>query len=232
MKALFSIHDVMPETLAAVAETLDHCETSGIRPLTLLVVPGREWDPAGLATLRNWAGRGHELAAHGWVHRTRPRRLYHRIHAFLVSRTVAEHLACEPDEVCGLMQRSGDWFARNGLPAPVFYVPPAWALGRLSPAAARTLPFERIETTSGFRFTQTWNRVPLPLVGYEADTRLRAVFLKGWNALQIRRAKRSGRPLRVSIHPHDLHLRLGDDLREILRRPWSPILPAAVSESG
>lgn len=229
MKALFSIHDVMPETLGAVTRILRQCETDGCAPLCLLVVPGRDWDAEGLDTLRTWARRGHELAAHGWVHHTRPRRIYHRIHSLLISRDVAEHLEHSAAGVIALMQRSGAWFAEHGFSVPRFYVPPAWALGALPASSAKTLPYERIETTRGFRFPHSGKRTRLPLVGFEADTRLRATFLTLWNHQQIRKARRTGTPLRISIHPNDLNLRLSPALGSLLKQPWTPILPGSIS---
>ncbi len=230
MKALFSIHDVMPGTLEQVRRILELSQKTEAGPLTLLVVPGRDWTLRGLETLRQWADLGHELAAHGWIHHTRPRRLYHRLHSILISRDVAEHLEYRPEEVIQLMLQSSHWFSEHGLPSPRFYVPPAWALGPVQNRHIRELPYERIETTSGFLFPSSGKRVRLPLVGFEADTAFRAVFLKLWNRSQILSARRSGKPLRVSIHPQDLDLRLGDDLRDLLERRWIPLLPAAIAD--
>ena len=69
MKALVSIHDVMPDTMGEVAELVELCRQQGIDSLTLLVVPGLDWQPDQLGQIRQWQRDGHVLAAHGWHHR-------------------------------------------------------------------------------------------------------------------------------------------------------------------
>ena len=124
------MHDVMPETLSLVEDFLAFCSTHAIPPMTLLVVPGCDWRDEQLDRLRDLAGLGHELAAHGWLHRVgTPQSLYHRLHSTLLSRNVAEHLALDGESILALMRRSHAWFAEHDLPAPSLYVPPAWALG-------------------------------------------------------------------------------------------------------
>ena len=221
VKALVSIHDVMPHTLDRVKRILDWLEQRRVSRVTLLVVPGKPWTEKHIHHLRDWAAAGHELAAHGWHHQTRPRRLYHRLHALLLSRNVAEHLDLDSTGILDLMVRSRNWFAENELPAPDFYVPPAWALGPISKADLAKVPFRVIETTRGFLLRENHDSAPsrvrwslrrLPLTGYEADTRFREAFLRWWNALQAKRAQRKKLPLRISIHPDDLELRIADQM--------------------
>jgi predicted deacetylase len=220
MKALASIHDCMPETLARVEELLDWLAKRDVPPVTLLIVPGKEWQPAQLERLRELAALGHPLAGHGWHHQTRPRRLKHRMHAALISRNVAEHLDLNAAEIQCLLQRAHEWFPKNSLPAPDLYVPPAWALGPISSLQLQDSPYTCIETTRGLIFPQAGNArrfQALPLTGYEADTVFRAKFLKYWNAAQARIANRTGKPLRISIHPNDLYLRRVDQLEHQVR---------------
>jgi predicted deacetylase len=220
-RALVSIHDLMPGTMDRVEELLALLGRIGVPPATLLVVPGLDWTNGQIGRLRALAAAGHELAAHGWVHRAgEVRRLDHWLHALLISRDVAEHLALEPAEIADLLTRSHGWFARNGLPAPDFYVPPAWALGRISAEALRRCPFARIETTGGVLFPASGKRLLLPLAGFEADTALRERFLRWWNRREEGRARRSGRPLRISIHPNDGRLRLAGEMEALLRKDW------------
>ena len=68
IRALVSIHDVMPETLDRVRGLLARCADINPGPVTLLVVPGRTWDAAGIDQLRAWQAAGHNLAGHGWLH--------------------------------------------------------------------------------------------------------------------------------------------------------------------
>jgi predicted deacetylase len=215
MTGLLSIHDCMPETLDRVDAILDWLGRDSIPKITFLVVPGKPWSPRDLDRLRRLVAAGHRLAAHGWAHQTTPRRLGHRLHAALLSRNVAEHLALDSAEITALMQRSFQWFAEQQLPEPSLYVPPAWALGRIVPEHRKQLPYAQIETTSGLLQREPTGRYTqrrLPLTGYEADTPLRAGFLRRWNRWQAASAQRSQRPLRISIHPDDLNLRLRDQL--------------------
>jgi predicted deacetylase len=232
MKALISIHDVMPHTLERVERILDWLKARSVSPVTLLVVPGRPWKPDHIGRLRELAAEGHELAAHGWHHETRPRHLYHRLHAALISRNVAEHLDLNSQGILQLMQRSRAWFGANDLPLPDFYVPPAWALGPLSTTDLAQVPYRLVETTRGLIHLEgnalsllrleeqaaTTKKRPtfqkLSLTGYEADTAFREFFLRRWNAAQARAAARKKLPLRISIHPDDLELRVADQLEQ------------------
>lgn len=218
IRPLLSVHDVMPQTLAPVADILARLRRHRLPPATLLVVPGCRWQADELAQLRRWQRQGHELAAHGWRHRARHiRGLQHRLHAALISRDAAEHLALSADEISALMRRAHDWFGHNGLNAPALYVPPAWALGDLPRSALRQLPYTRIETTAGIIDAASGHLEALPLVGFEADTAARAAALGAWNRGQILLARSSGRPLRVGIHPQDFQLRLAGALEGMLQ---------------
>jgi predicted deacetylase len=207
-----------------VARILDWLRARTVPPVTLLVVPGRSWSEKDLQRLRELAEQGYEFAAHGWHHETTPRKLYHRIHAAMISKNVAEHLDLDSAGVLQLMIRSREWFRTNQLPVPHFYVPPAWALGPIAKADLLKAPFERIETTRGIihlsRGSHRFEK--LPLTGYEADTPFREFFLRQWNAAQFRRAQAKGQQLRISIHPNDLELSLADQLDDQIRATRFP----------
>lgn len=221
MTALTSIHDVMPETLERVSHLVGRLRDNGHRAITLLVVPGRSWSASDIRQLAEWSDDGIELAAHGWHHQARTiRGIRHWLHAILLSRDAAEHLALDADAIDALMRDSAGWFIRQGLPTPTTYVPPAWALGPLPRDRWSTLPFRRIEVTRGVIDVASGRLHPLPLVGFEADTRGRAAFLRRWNRLQVWQARRRNRPLRISIHPHDGELKLADDLAAFIGHDW------------
>ena len=57
----------------------------------------------------------------------------------------------------------------------------------------------------------------LPLVGFEADTRLRQAALTVSNLANLALSS-SSRPLRISIHPWDYELLLGSHLDQLLQR--------------
>ncbi|MEM8867669.1 MAG: polysaccharide deacetylase family protein [Verrucomicrobiota bacterium] len=220
MKALVSIHDLMPEKMERVESILDWLKEREVPPVTLLVVPGKPWQLAQIDRLRELASLGHPLAAHGWHHHTQPRKLYHRLHAALLSRNVAEHLDLDSQGVLELLKRSQNWFGDNDLPLPDFYVPPAWALGPISKQDLAQAPYRIIETTRGLLHpngnanSSKTSLLKLPLTGYEADTPLRETLLRRWNASQAKIAQSRDQTLRISIHPNDLQLRVADQLEE------------------
>lgn len=216
MKALVSIHDVMPHTMTQVAELIALCRRYGVENLTLLVVPGHDWPQQHLNQVRQWQQEGYEIAAHGWRHQClRIATLEHHIHSWVLSRDVAEHLSLNSDQIAALMARSRDWFQTNGFQVPDLYVPPAWALGKVSNEALENSGFGMVETLWGVRFPAARDRTYLPLVGFEADTGLREMALRLLNGVAISATNR--KPLRVSIHPFDHRLRLQKNLEDILQ---------------
>ncbi|MEM8489322.1 MAG: polysaccharide deacetylase family protein [Pseudomonadota bacterium] len=219
-QALLSIHDVMPDTLDDVQELLDLCAGAGVSAPSLLIVPGLSWTRAELQRIQEWERAGSELIAHGWTHFTKPKRLYHRLHSALISRDVAEHLDLDQMAVLELMQRSFHWFKDNDLQSPETYIPPAWALG-IKAELLMQLPFRYVETLGGvYHVTDQVQRIPLPLIGFEADTRFRALCLRAWNAREQSKAGSGRMPLRISVHPRDHRLRLQEDLRRALHDSW------------
>ncbi|HHP7235697.1 MAG TPA: polysaccharide deacetylase family protein [Desulfobacterales bacterium] len=216
-KVILSIHDVSPGSLPAVQEILATLTPRQIEHCTLLVIPGSGWTPPTLDVLRELQRRGCMLAGHGWCHRSiAPRTLYHRFHSHLASRDVAEHLSRRPATLISLIQRCYDWFVTAQLPLPELYVPPAWAMGALTKPMLNTLPFAMVEYTTGVYHKRRKMFLRLPLVGFEADTPLRTLLLRGWNFVNKAVAGLSGRPLRVAIHPFDLQFRLAASLRRLL----------------
>ncbi|WP_376694104.1 DUF2334 domain-containing protein [Wenzhouxiangella sp. EGI_FJ10409] len=217
MRPDISIHDVMPETLERVAEQLALIEHHCPGPVTLLVVPGRDWSSSAIERLRDWAAAGHALAGHGWTHRARHiRGIRHRLHSLFVSRDCAEHLALERDGIVELMTRNRRWFIEHGLPAPELYVPPAWALGRVRANDLKPTGFTRVETMSGYLDIASGAVRRSALVGFEAASAWQVPVLKASNAFNRLLARRL--PLRVALHPQDHRLPLAGDLEATLER--------------
>jgi predicted deacetylase len=223
---LVSIHDVMPETLQRVEGLAGRLERSGKAPALLLVVPGRDWSTGQLDRLRQLESRGHALAGHGWHHQIeRFGGLYHRLHSALLSRRAAEHLALSPTAIRALIIRCRGWFDQQRLPAPLTYVPPAWAMGSLPRKGLVGLGFRYYETLSGIYDTHTDRMHRIPVIGFEADTRPRAIALRCSNACSAAAARSSGQ-LRLAIHPRDETLLLSSDLDRWLLSD-SPVADAA-----
>lgn len=212
-KALISIHDVMPETLSAVAALINAFGKIPPASVTLLVVPGRSWQRDDVALLHEYQHLGYRLAGHGWVHSCgAPQSLYHWLHSFFLSRRAAEHLSLSSSQIQELITRCHQWFAHQGLNSPALYVPPAWAMGNVARPLLQTLPFSQYETLSGVYHRDHDSFDRLPLTGYEADSPLRALFLRRFNQYQRYRAAHTGLPLRIGIHPYDLQHRMAGDL--------------------
>lgn len=216
--ALVSIHDVMPSTLMETRELMDLCAQVGVSKVTLLVVPGLVWNSTGLDQIKRWRDDGHEIAAHGWVHQCeRISSWYHRGHSLLLSRDVAEHLSRSESDVFGLMQRTAHWFHASIGVVPELYVPPAWALGRISWRRIRETPYRWVETLTGLVDVRSGRQQGLPLLGFEADTFLRQHFLGFSNTLNAAWSRLRGRVLRVAIHPYDHRLKLARRLTTALQ---------------
>lgn len=223
MRALLSIHDVMPSSRAAVSAMLAQLFVSVplLRPcdITLLVVPGQDWSDDDLAWLRRMVVNGHPLAGHGWCHQAGSRRsLFHRLHSAVLSHDAAEHLSKPEHELVALVLRCHAWFAHHQLPVGPLYVPPAWAAGSISGQALKSLPFTLMETLSGVRDVRYGKQLALPLAGYEADNEWRARLLSVSNRLNCRWAKSGGRIMRIGLHPFDLEYLLADHIVGDLNR--------------
>lgn len=224
MKLLISIHDVMPATLDRVEPILARLLKARLAPVTLLVVPGAGWRSEDLDRLRTMVDAGAELAGHGWRHEVRHvRGIRHRLHSALISRRAGEHLALSRRGILRLMLENHRWFARNGLPEPALYVPPAWAMGPVPRRFLGRLPFDRYETLGGVYDARAGRFHRLPMVGYETDTIFRAVAVRGFNRLNRAWARAGGRPLRLGIHPDDFELKLAADLVAMLEAGGEPL---------
>lgn len=217
MHALISIHDVMPSTLERVhrlTQELTHLQTSNI---TMLVVPGHAWSRKQLDVLREFEQQGYILCGHGWHHSSKNiRGVYHRLHSLLISRNVAEHLALDEKEIRQLIDDCYQWFSNNKLAAPDLYVPPAWAMGKISKQHLEKTPFRFFENTAGLYDSSTGQQLNLPLIGFEADNIFRVGVLKLWNSANTL-AGSEKKPVRISIHPADRELLLADSLTSSLQ---------------
>jgi len=216
---IVSMHDVMPCKLDKIEYCLSRLGEYGIQTVDLLVVPGKSWTAKDLDRLHAWQTAGHQLAGHGWVHHVQSYgSISHHIHGLLISRRAAEHLEIEPPERAALMQRCHTWFQQQGLKAPDLYVPPAWALGgRRTLSFMPSASFRWIETLSGVHDLESGNFIPIPLLGYEADTVFRELSVSAFNQLSLSLWNIRG-VIRMAIHPDDFELRLRFSLGSLLEQ--------------
>jgi predicted deacetylase len=217
--AIVSIHDVMPHTLPEVLQILQLLKDLNIFAVTLLVVSGLEWTEGEVALLQDLQQTGYELAGHGWKHQCFGEKTFsHTLHGAVMSRNEAEHLSLQPIQIRELLVRSFQWFQERDLQPPKLYVPPAWAMGQITRKALTDLPFRIYEYLTGVYHPRNDVFFRLPVVGYLADTPTRVWVLRILNVLNQSCAMLLRRPLRIAIHPFDLHLGLASDLRSLLKR--------------
>ncbi|MFW5731227.1 MAG: polysaccharide deacetylase family protein [Desulfonatronovibrionaceae bacterium] len=217
MKFIISIHDIFPQSLKQTASIVDFADRHGLGPLILLISPGFAWKAGEVEVLQKLCARGHIPAGHGWDHDIQGfKGFYHRLHGLILSRRQAEHLALEPGELKAMIGKCYSWFSRHKLPAPDLYVPPAWAMGRLTRQDLQKLPFRWYETLTGIYDSHRDIFYNLPLMGFQADTALRKVFLNIFNRSSLAAGGILSRPVRVALHPFDFQLRLGNFLRDML----------------
>lgn len=151
---------------------------------------------------------GHELALHGYTHRTpRLRSPLHRLHQTVLSRLAAENLGITREEILDRMTRGLSWFAEHDFEIPRLYIPPAWALGSVSRHDVASTGIMLVERLLGFTHVPSGGTSHWPLYGYEADTFPRMIGLHLWNGATGAAAAAVGR-VRVVVHPADTRLRL------------------------
>lgn len=218
IQSLVTIHDVTQETLEQTTRLLELIFSRGSGPVILLVVPAGFSDRSAIAELRGLLSQNVQLAGHGYSHRASGRKnLYHKLHSQLISRQAAEHLSRPPEAIETLINSCANWFQQQQLPRPELYVPPAWAMGAISRRRLAQSAFRFFETQGGLLDSQRQQFYRLPLLGYEADTRMRCTLLNRWNRINRRWARATGQ-VRIAIHPHDLDYHLASELCQDLVR--------------
>tara|TARA_A100000164_G_scaffold46823_1_gene35282 strand:- start:102 stop:806 length:705 start_codon:yes stop_codon:yes gene_type:complete len=214
-QSIISIHDIMPHTLDKIKIIIKKLEKVKCSPPTLLVVPGKNWNKNDINFLKTIQKYGYEIAGHGWYHETKNiSTIYHKLHSNFISRNVAEHLSLSNKEIIILMNDCLEWFEKNQFQKPITYVPPAWALGKISKKDISNSSYKIIETLSGIYFEGKFKR--MPLVGYETDNLFRVITVSFINFLSEKISVYTNTPLRISIHPNDFSYQLKSKLEKIL----------------
>ncbi len=204
-----SIHDVSPRWEREVETALAWCHAVGARP-GLLVVPDfhGEWflgdHPAYVDRLRELAGDGHEVFLHGWFHRSAPGEgLAHHFAQRVASAGEAEFASYDVNVGCRRLDEGLSLLRGAGLD-PVGFVPPAWARRSwLLPALA-----ER-----GLRWCEdqlfgydpvAGSRAFCPALNFASRTLGRRLSSVAY-ARAARLYPAAEVPVRVALHPADLH---------------------------
>lgn len=204
-----SIHDVSPRWATEVETALALCHAIGVRP-GLLVVPDfhAQWPledhPEFTERLRNLAGDGHEVFLHGWFHLSGPGEgLAHRFAQTVVSAGEAEFASYDIDVGCRRLDEGLRLLRRVGLD-PVGFVPPAWARRGwlLSALAERGLRWCE-DQLFGYDPVERKKRF-CPALNFASRTAGR----RRSSVLYTRMGRlypKFGVPVRVALHPADLH---------------------------
>ena len=134
MQSYISIHDVSPKNLDKIKSIINFLQNQfQINKICILVIPGLNWNKKQIQKLQSWQHDGIEIAAHGWKHRAQNKKsFYHKIHSLIISANCAEHLSKNRQEIIDIVKRSYSWFIDNGFKKPTLYVPPSWALGKIT----------------------------------------------------------------------------------------------------
>lgn len=213
MSVVISLHDVAPATWEESRSLLGAVEDRSMR-CSILVVPG-PWrgsamdEEAGFARwVRDVVERGHEPVLHGWSHGVTAdvvpsTRTLRRWVGMKVTRGCAEFLVLGAPEARRRLEAGLETLLRHGIEVDGFTPPGWWASPETDDVLARL----------GFRYTTTRRAV----VDLAADRRIdvSAVCqrpgspLTGVGARVIHRvvadAVARRRPVRVALHPDDLH---------------------------
>jgi hypothetical protein len=214
---VISLHDVAPATLEQSRAWLDQVEARGLRA-TLLVVPGPwrderlDGDPAFAEWLHAARRGGHELSLHGWEHRgvtmprsvalsptlTASRRLYGRIAA----RGCGEFHELGRVEAKQRLRMGRAALAGIGIET-VGFTPPGWLISRDAITALRQLGFRYTTTQWSVHDLQRETTLRIPAVSHRPGSAIAAPAAKVTQGFVAHRV-RTGRPVRIALHPDDL----------------------------
>lgn len=214
---IVSIHDVSPATAVETAWWVDQVERLGKRA-TLLVIPG-PWrgrsmsvgDPLSVS-LRLWAGRGHEISLHGWDHRQSTKKPVARILARGAGEFAGlDSAGSESRLVAGLGLLSANEIAASG------FTPPGWLISRDAARAVRHVGIDYLTTHLTIHDFLEKRTLNVPVVCHRPGSPLSGAGVIAMRAAYAM-ARRTGRDLRIAIHPDDAHdRRLAATTLRILR---------------
>ena len=211
-RLIVSVHDVAPSTAWATRYWSTELQRRGV-PATFLVVPG-PWEGPSFrfdAELVQWLhGRvehGDEVAQHGWTHRQGPGGAPWRRAVNAVARRVRGVLG---DRRGGgpAPRRVGRDALRSAGFEPIGFTPPGWLASADAVHALRQLGYRY--TTSQRAVVDLVHTVRHPVVALsQRPAGLGQAMGAACTAAAARLLVRSGRSVRIALHPADLgHPRL------------------------
>lgn len=203
-----SIHDVAPATAAQSREWLDELDRREV-PGVLLVIPG-PWRartlaecPEMCAWLRQCAGRGHEVALHGWRHTVAPAGPFsRRMVAGVAARGCGEFWSLDEDEAQARAGLGRAALVDAGL-SPAGFTPPGWLASRPALAGLRRAGLRYSTSHAAVTDLRTAERHQAVALSHRPGGRgeRTGAWLMNRGSREL---VRSGRPVRLALHPADL----------------------------
>lgn len=207
-RLVVSVHDVSPATATQSCRWVDELDERGV-PASLLVIPG-PWRGRTLAAAPEFAGwlqacrrRGHEICLHGWDHGAAAGAPLRRaLVGQLVARGCSEFWSLEEDEAAARARRGLDLLAGLGLDACGF-TPPGWLASASAIQGLRRAGLRYVATHRSVSDLRSGYRLRAPVICHRPGGRGERVGA-ALMAHAPGRFVRSGRTLRVALHPDDL----------------------------
>ena len=212
-RALLSVHDVTPSSLAVLAGFLPFLRDAGIQALNLAIVPrfhgGEAWTDdvalrqalaAGGPALRT------EIIQHGYYHS----RVGGNERLAGPARVLSGLQSAGEDEFYRLSLREAEERVRSGRGVieaafghpPSVFLPPAWAGGRSLRGLLKNVGFSVTEDHFWVYDLRTGRRTFSPVIAFATRGRLRERLSMGWARFVPGRLA-AGTLLRFALHPSD-----------------------------
>ncbi|CAN5247361.1 DUF2334 domain-containing protein [soil metagenome] len=205
-----ALHDVAEPTWPECRQLLDAMRAVADIPVTLLVTPrfhGAADPPSAwfVDALHERAGRGDELALHGWFHVDEQpvKGPVDRLRRRFYTRSEGEFSSLDQQQAHTRIETGRDWFSRHDLRASGF-VAPAWLMNEPAWQALASEPFDY--TTTLNRIWRMPQRAPIeaPCLTYSTATALLRAASKAWLSWLALRSP-AWPIVRLGLHPADAH---------------------------
>lgn len=204
-----SIHDVSPRWATEVETALRWCRAVGVKPGLLVVPDFHQLGPLSdhpdyVAFLRGLSDDGHEIFLHGYFHRSVPGEgVGHFVAQKVVSAGEAEFASYDREVGERRLDEGASMLRALGLPMRGF-VPPAWARRSWLMPALRSRGLDYCEDQLFVYQPSTGARRLCPALNYASRTLGRRLSSAAY-ARAGRLYPRAGVPVRIALHPADVH---------------------------
>jgi uncharacterized protein len=223
---IVSLHDVAPSTFALIRQQVEELAALGVNQTSLLVIPYHhgikklEDDSALCSWLFKQQELGHEMVLHGWEHRIPNSKGTSNASTWfyenLYTSREAEFLNLNRQEASQLIGEGLDMFRKLGL-KPEGFIAPAWLMNPDVEHAAREHKLLYTNTISELIQLPTNRRVRTRSCVWSTRAGWRRGCSLIWNRFLFQKLQ-SADPLRISLHPNDLHYpAIWSQIRDLIR---------------